>query len=145
MAQFRSCSTSPPTLSQPPGRSRTRWPQGIDRLVLLGRRAASPGRSVLRTSPALRHMMGVWERTVVIVSKDENLTKSRVRCLESRLIKMAQDARRANLINDTAPEPASLPKPDVADMEFLRGRARALSRAPPRSRRSSTFLRFVDS
>jgi len=47
--------------------------------------------------------MGVWERTVVIVSKDENLTKSHVRYLESRLIKMAQDARRANLTNDTAP------------------------------------------
>ena len=41
-------------------------------------------------------MTGVWERTVVIVSKDENLTKSHVRYLESRLIKMAQDARRAN-------------------------------------------------
>ena len=60
-----------------------------------------------------------WERTVVIVSKDENLTKSHVRYLESRLIKMAQDARRANLTNDTAPEPASLPEPDVADMEFF--------------------------
>jgi hypothetical protein len=90
-------------------------------------------------------MMGVWERTVVIVIKDENLTKSHVRYLESRLIKMAQDARRANLTDDTAPEPASLPEPDVADMEFLRGRARALAKAPPQSRRSSTFLRFVDS
>jgi predicted GIY-YIG superfamily endonuclease len=60
-----------------------------------------------------------WERTVVIVNKDENLTKSHVRYLESRLIKLAQDARRANLTNDTAPEPASLPEPDVADMEFF--------------------------
>ena len=55
----------------------------------------------------------------MIVSKDENLTKSHVRYLESRLIQMAQDARRANLTNDTAPEPASLPEPDVADMEFF--------------------------
>jgi predicted GIY-YIG superfamily endonuclease len=60
-----------------------------------------------------------WERTVVVVSKDENLTKSHVRFLESRLIKLAQDARRANLTNDTTPEPASLPEPDVADMEFF--------------------------
>jgi predicted GIY-YIG superfamily endonuclease len=60
-----------------------------------------------------------WERTIVIVSKDENLTKSHVRYLESRLIKLAQDARRANLTNDTAPEPASLPESDVADMEFF--------------------------
>ena len=29
-------------------------------------------------------MMGVWERTVVIVSKDDNLTKSHVRYLETR-------------------------------------------------------------
>ena len=42
-----------------------------------------------------------------------------MRYLESRLIKLAQDARRANLTNDTAPEPASLPEPDVADMEFF--------------------------
>src|SRR5665647_3017101 len=60
-----------------------------------------------------------WERTVVIVSKDENLTKSHVRYLESRLIKLAQDAHRAKLTNDTAPELASLPEPDVADMEFF--------------------------
>ena len=42
-----------------------------------------------------------------------------MRYLESRLIKMAQDAHRAKLTNDTAPEPASLPEPDVADMEFF--------------------------
>ena len=60
-----------------------------------------------------------WERTVVIVSKDENLTKSHVRYLESRIIKLAQEAHRGKLTNDTAPEPASLPEPDVADMEFF--------------------------
>jgi len=58
-----------------------------------------------------------WERTVVIVSKDENLTKSHVRYLESRLIKLAQDAHRAKLTNDTAPDPTKLPEPDEADME----------------------------
>lgn len=60
-----------------------------------------------------------WERTIVIVSKDENLTKSHVRYLESRLIKLAHDAGRAKLTNDTAPEPTSLPEPDIADMEFF--------------------------
>ena len=58
-----------------------------------------------------------WERTVVIVSKDENLTKSHVRYLECRLIKLAQDAHRAKLTNDTAPDPTKLPEPDEADME----------------------------
>jgi hypothetical protein len=60
-----------------------------------------------------------WERTVVVVSKDENLTKSHVRYLESRLISLARQARRADLTNDTAPEPATLPEPDIADMEFF--------------------------
>ena len=58
-----------------------------------------------------------WERTVVIVSKDENLTKSHVRYLESRVIRLAQDAHRAKLVNGTAPEPTKLPEPDEADME----------------------------
>jgi hypothetical protein len=60
-----------------------------------------------------------WSRTVLVISKDENLTKSHVRYLESRLIQMVTDAGRANLTNDTAPEPSSLPEPDVADMEFF--------------------------
>ena len=37
--------------------------------------------------------------------------------LESRLIKLAQEAHRVTLTNDTAPEPALLPEPEVADME----------------------------
>lgn len=62
-----------------------------------------------------------WSRTVLIVSKDENLTKSHVRHLESRLISLAKQANRARLTNDTDPEPAPLPEPDVADMEFFLG------------------------
>jgi hypothetical protein len=46
-----------------------------------------------------------WGRTVVIVSKDENLTKSHVMYLESRLIKLAQDAHRAKLTNDLRGRP----------------------------------------
>jgi hypothetical protein len=60
-----------------------------------------------------------WTRTVLIISKDENLTKSHVRFLESRMIKLAKLANRARLTNDTEPEPAPLPEPDVADMEFF--------------------------
>ncbi|MEW6270795.1 MAG: GIY-YIG nuclease family protein [Thermodesulfobacteriota bacterium] len=60
-----------------------------------------------------------WTKAVIIVSKDENLTKSHVRYLESRLISLARGAGRANLTNDTQPEPASLPESDKADMEFF--------------------------
>jgi hypothetical protein len=60
-----------------------------------------------------------WSRTALITSKDENLTKSHVRYLESRLIALTKQANRARLTNDTSPEPAPLPEPDVADMEFF--------------------------
>jgi hypothetical protein len=60
-----------------------------------------------------------WSRTVLVISKDENLTKSHVRFLESRLIALVKQANRARLTNDTSPEPAPMPEPDVADMEFF--------------------------
>lgn len=58
-----------------------------------------------------------WTRTVVVTSKDENLTKTHIRYLESRLLKVISDANRASLSNGTNPSPPPLPEPDVADME----------------------------
>lgn len=60
-----------------------------------------------------------WSRTAVVISKDENLTKSHGRYLESRLIEKAIAAGRAQLANGTKPPTPSLPEPDVADMEFF--------------------------
>lgn len=60
-----------------------------------------------------------WERTLVVISKDENLTKAHVRYLESRLIQKAREANRARVVNDTAPPRPALPEPDVADMEYF--------------------------
>lgn len=60
-----------------------------------------------------------WTRAVVVISKDENLTKSHGRYLESRLIQMANEAGRASIANGTAPETPPLPEPDIADMEFF--------------------------
>src|SRR5262245_52655579 len=42
---------------------------------------------------------GFWTRTVVVVGKDENLTKSHVRYLESRLIALTKQANLATLDN----------------------------------------------
>src|SRR3954462_12294892 len=56
---------------------------------------------------------------LVIISKDENLTKSHGRYLESRLIAMASQAGRATVANGTSPPQPPLPEPDVADMEFF--------------------------
>ncbi len=60
-----------------------------------------------------------WVRTVVVTSKDENLTKAHVRYLEARLIRIATDAKRCKLGNGTAPDVPILPEPDIADMEYF--------------------------
>ena len=60
-----------------------------------------------------------WTRCVVVISKDQNLTKSHVRYLESRLIHMGHQAGRARITNGTAPSTPPLPEPDIADMEFF--------------------------
>lgn len=60
-----------------------------------------------------------WRRTVVVTSKDENLTKAHIRYLESRLIQITSQAKRVSLANNTAPDNTNLPEPDIADMEFF--------------------------
>lgn len=60
-----------------------------------------------------------WTRAVIVTSKDENLTKSHGRYLESRLITIAHEAGRAAVSNGTAPPLPSLPEPDIADMEYF--------------------------
>lgn len=59
-----------------------------------------------------------WDRVIVLTSKDMNLTKAHARYLESRFIAIATDARRATLLNGTAPVPSGLPESDVSDMEY---------------------------
>jgi len=60
-----------------------------------------------------------WDRLVVVTSKDANLTKAHARYLEARLISVAKSAHRVELLNNTNPEPMSLPEADVADMEYF--------------------------
>jgi len=59
-----------------------------------------------------------WTTAVICVSKDENLTKSHGRYLESRLIALAEIAGRATLINGNSPAGNPLPEADVSDMEY---------------------------
>ena len=58
-----------------------------------------------------------FTRCVLIVSKDENLTKAHGRYLESRLIAAIRLAGRAKLSNATEPDFRGLPEPEIADME----------------------------
>ena len=58
-----------------------------------------------------------FTRAVLIVSKDENLTKAHGRYIESRLIEFVRKAKRAKLVNGTEPLFKGLPEPEIADME----------------------------
>lgn len=58
-----------------------------------------------------------FTRAVLVVSKDENLTKAHGRYLESRIIAAIRNAGRAKLVNGTEPPFKGLPEPEIADME----------------------------
>ncbi|MBI4924122.1 MAG: GIY-YIG nuclease family protein [Devosia nanyangense] len=60
-----------------------------------------------------------FDRLVIIVSTDENLTKSHVRYLESQVIKLTQQAGSVALTNDTHPDFQRLPEADRADMDYF--------------------------
>lgn len=59
-----------------------------------------------------------WDRVVVLTSKDANVTKAHARYLEARLISAATGAKRATVVNSTAPPPIHLPEADISDMEY---------------------------
>ncbi len=58
-----------------------------------------------------------FDRVVFLVSSDETLTKGHVRYLESRMIKLTQEADTVALTNDTCPDFQRLPEADRADMD----------------------------
>ena len=60
-----------------------------------------------------------WERTCVVTSKDQNITKAHARYLEARLIGIANAAGTATIVNGTAPPLVALPEADASDMEFF--------------------------
>lgn len=60
-----------------------------------------------------------WERAILLTSKDSNLTKAHARYLESRFIALATEAKRARLVNGTAPGQQPLPESDISDMEYF--------------------------
>ena len=58
-----------------------------------------------------------WNEVILITSKDENLTKGHVKFLESRLVNIAIQASRYELINSAIPNLSSLPLSDKDSME----------------------------
>ena len=60
-----------------------------------------------------------WEKVCLVTSKDQNLTKTHVKYLESLLIGIANIVGRCELLNGTAHDYGSLPESDRADMAFF--------------------------
>ena len=60
-----------------------------------------------------------WERTCVVTSKDQNITKAHARYLEARLIAIANAVGTATVVNGSAAPPVPLPEADASDMEFF--------------------------
>lgn len=58
-----------------------------------------------------------WNEVVLFTSKDENLTKSHVKYIESKLVLLAKSASRYSLINGNAPKVPTLPRGDRDAME----------------------------
>lgn len=58
-----------------------------------------------------------WNEVIIVTSKDENLTKSHVKYLESRIVEISKKAERYFLENGNNPTLSSLPLPDKDAME----------------------------
>ena len=58
-----------------------------------------------------------WTHALVFVSKDDNLNKAHIQYLESRLLAILDETRRADIDNQNRPERPSLSEPDQAEAE----------------------------
>lgn len=60
-----------------------------------------------------------FKELIFFVSKDELLTKTQIRYLESRLIQLAIEARTAQIDNGNSPSLPTLHEADISDMEYF--------------------------
>jgi len=58
-----------------------------------------------------------WTHLILFTSKDSNLNRAHVQYLESRLIQLAKQSKRADLTNGNVPNAPFLSEADIADME----------------------------
>jgi hypothetical protein len=56
---------------------------------------------------------------IFFISKDDLLTKTQIKYLESRLVQLAIDAKTAEIENNTTPSLPTLHEADVSDMEYF--------------------------
>lgn len=60
-----------------------------------------------------------FKELIFFVSKDEWLTKTQIRYLESRLVQMAIEAKTAQIENGNSPSLPTLHEADISDMEYF--------------------------
>lgn len=58
-----------------------------------------------------------WTHAVIFTSKDQNLNKTHVQYLESRLVDLARKPKRSILDNGNTSQPPSMSDPDISDSE----------------------------
>lgn len=89
-----------------------------------GRDAVYIGEAEVVLDRLYSHISGkeFWTELVAFTSKDDNLTKGHVRYLESRLVQLANEARRYEVQNSASPQLPALPRADRDAMEdFIDG------------------------
>lgn len=60
-----------------------------------------------------------FKELVFFISKDELLTKTQIKYLESRLVQLALEAKTAQIENGTSPSIPTLHEADISDMEYF--------------------------
>jgi hypothetical protein len=60
-----------------------------------------------------------FREVIVFISKDELLTKSHIKYIESRLVSQAKQARNSEIDNSNTPTESSLSEADISDMEYF--------------------------
>lgn len=60
-----------------------------------------------------------FKELIVFVSKDELLTKTQIKYLESRLVQLAIEAKTAQIDNGNSPSLPTLHEADISDMEYF--------------------------
>ena len=60
-----------------------------------------------------------FKELVFFISKDELLTKTQIKYLESRLVQLALDAKTAQIENGNSPSIPTLHEADISDMEYF--------------------------
>jgi len=68
-----------------------------------------------------------WNEVILFTSKDDNLTKSHIKYLESRIVELAIEANRYGINNGNTPNMSSLPLPDKDAMEEFLSNIRILT------------------